>query len=99
MPLGAPILDRLRVLFAPADQPVAVDMLESADIDAAAGGAKTSDRIRIAALKVSGGDLDRLVDALIVARTDWRDLLVAADFAHDTEAHLNWWPDSTRDSN
>ncbi|MDX1430168.1 MAG: tetratricopeptide repeat protein [Rhodothermales bacterium] len=52
------------------------------------------ERIRIAALKVSGGDLEALRKAVDLANIDWRDLLVAAGFAHDTKAHLKWMPTS-----
>jgi hypothetical protein len=48
--------------------------------------------VRFAALKLSEGRLDRLEEAIKLAQTDWRDLLVAAGFAHDVEAHLNWLP-------
>ena len=39
------------------------------------------ERVRFAAIRLSGGRLDRLHDALCLARRDWRDLLVAAHFA------------------
>ena len=48
------------------------------------------DRIRFAALKISGGDLDRLTQAVELAQADWRDLLMAAGFGHDTSAHRAW---------
>ena len=47
-------------------------------------------RVQAAALKCSGGTLKGLVDAVALAQTDWRDLLVVAGFAHDTRAHLVW---------
>lgn len=47
-------------------------------------------RVKAAALKCSGGTLEGLVDAIALAQTDWRDLLVAAGFAHDKGAHLAW---------
>ena len=50
------------------------------------------ERICIAALKVGGGDLDELRAATRLARLDWRDLLVRADFAEDVTAHLRWRP-------
>ena len=49
-------------------------------------------RIQIAALKVSVGDLEKLREAVRLAQVDWRDLLVAAGFEHDVEAHLKWLP-------
>ncbi len=51
------------------------------------------ERIRIAALKASGGDLDELRKAVDLANVDWRDLLVAAGFAHDVTAHKRWHPE------
>lgn len=50
------------------------------------------ERISIAALRASDGDPARLTAALHVATADWRDLLVAADFAHDSSAHERWSP-------
>ena len=50
------------------------------------------DRIRIAALKLSGGHMDRLHDAIELAKTDTRDLLMAAGFGHDISAHMKWMP-------
>src|SRR5262245_18425901 len=44
------------------------------------------DRIRAAAIKLSGGDVDRLRRAIDSANVDWRDVLVAAGFANDLEA-------------
>ncbi|MBU1739829.1 MAG: hypothetical protein KKG35_16995 [Proteobacteria bacterium] len=50
------------------------------------------ERIRFAALKVSEGRLEKLLEAVILAQTDWRDLLVSADFAEDVNAHRRWQP-------
>jgi hypothetical protein len=52
------------------------------------------ERYRFAALKVSDGQIDKLIQAVALAKTDWRDLLVAAGFAHDTKAHESWSPSS-----
>jgi hypothetical protein len=51
------------------------------------------DRARLAAIKLSGGTLEGLESVICNAQTDWRDVLMAAGFAHDLEAHLNWVPD------
>ncbi len=48
------------------------------------------ERIRFAVLRCSGGDLARLRDAITLAKSDWRDVLVAAGFAARVEAHLSW---------
>jgi hypothetical protein len=50
------------------------------------------ERIRFATLKISAGSLDRLQQAVDLATQDWRDLLVAADFANDVNAHTRWIP-------
>lgn len=48
------------------------------------------DRCRCAALKLSGGDIRQLEEAVKMANIDWRDLLVAAGFANDPLAHQRW---------
>jgi hypothetical protein len=50
------------------------------------------DRLRFAVLKVSRGSLDRLVYAIERAKTDWRDVLLAAGFANNPQAHRSWLP-------
>jgi len=50
------------------------------------------ERIRFAVLKLSEGRMDSLRAAVTMACTDWRDALVAADFAEDPRAHLGWHP-------
>jgi hypothetical protein len=50
-------------------------------------------RCQIAAIAVSGGQLDHLHAAIDTYRIDFRDLLVAAGFAEDTKKHLTWQPD------
>jgi hypothetical protein len=56
---------------------------------------KGLERVRFAVLKLSGGSLESLVEALRLARADWRDALVAAGFADDPDAHLAWRPGQT----
>jgi hypothetical protein len=50
------------------------------------------ERLRFAAIRLSGGQLDRLQQAVKLAQVDWRDLLVAAGFAENLGAHLKWMP-------
>jgi hypothetical protein len=52
--------------------------------------ADSFERVQCAALKLSAGRMDRLYDAIALAQTDWRDLLVAAGFAEDPRAHKDW---------
>jgi hypothetical protein len=58
----------------------------------ASGTPESLERVRFAALRLSGGRIDRLRDAVALAKTDWRDLLVAAGFADDIRAHEAWQP-------
>jgi hypothetical protein len=48
------------------------------------------ERFRFAALKLSDGNMGKLVEAIKLAKSDWRDLLVAAGFADSVEAHRQW---------
>jgi hypothetical protein len=48
------------------------------------------ERIRLAALKLSKGDIKELQNVIALAQTDWRDLLVSAGFGSDLCAHLKW---------
>jgi hypothetical protein len=52
------------------------------------------ERCRCAALKLSGGDIRQLEEAVKLANLDWRDLLVAAGFANDPLAHQRWMPEA-----
>ncbi|NLO09880.1 MAG: hypothetical protein GX129_08465 [Clostridiales bacterium] len=52
------------------------------------------DRIRFAAIKISQGNIGQLESAIIMAKSDWRDLLMSADFAKDVNLH-NIWADET----
>ena len=54
------------------------------------------ERIRFAAIKLSKGNLLKLLNAIDEARMDWRDLLRAADFGYDLNAHQYWVKDVIR---
>ncbi len=49
-----------------------------------------AERIQLAVLKLARGRVDALLDHLAQAQLDWRDVLVAADFGNDLQAHLRW---------
>jgi hypothetical protein len=53
------------------------------------------ERFQFAALKLSEGKLDKLNDAIALAKADWRDLLMAAGFGEDIDAHKSWLPAQT----
>ena len=48
------------------------------------------ERVRFAVLKISNGDEDKLLEAISLAKRDWRDVLVWAGFANGLEAHNKW---------
>jgi hypothetical protein len=48
------------------------------------------ERIRFAALKLSQGNLLKLLKAIDMTRRDWRDVLMAADFGNHLDAHEVW---------
>jgi len=48
------------------------------------------DRIRFAVLKISNGDPLKFLEALKLAKQDWRDVLVWAEFGSDLDAHNKW---------
>ena len=48
------------------------------------------ERIRFAVLKLSKGSAIELARAIALAKVDWRDVLVAAQFANDLRAHEFW---------
>ena len=50
------------------------------------------ERIRFSVLKLSEGEISKLVDAIELAQIDWRDLFMAAGFGYDTDAHNKWEP-------
>lgn len=50
------------------------------------------ERFRFAALKLSEGKVDKLKDAIELAKIDWRDLLMAAKF-WTLDSHKSWFPD------
>ena len=54
------------------------------------------ERIRFAAIKLSKGNLLKLLQTIDEARMDWRDLLMAADFGFDVNSHENWVKDVIR---
>lgn len=48
------------------------------------------ERIWLAVLKLSSGDADRFKNAIMLAQSDWRDLLMAAGFGDTLDAHHHW---------
>jgi hypothetical protein len=96
VPLSFETQRRLDALFHGTARTIAADLLvtqcggnlpfnEAAD-------ARSLERIRFAALKLSNGDLAELRSAVELAQIDSRDVLVAAGFGQDVRAHEAWFP-------
>jgi hypothetical protein len=73
----------LEALFAAADLAEAERLL-AAEFD-------ETERVQVAAIRLSGGQLDRLHEAIQLGKTDWRDLLAAAKF-DSVSGHKRWTP-------
>jgi hypothetical protein len=86
--------ERIRELFSPGHHVEVAEILErecgnnlpfmeKAD-------ASRLERLQLAALTLSQGDMGKLREAVELAKTDWRDLLVAASKA-EAPASKKWW--------
>jgi hypothetical protein len=89
--------EHVSTLFRPADVDGAEHLLahecaENLPMNASDATPAGMERVRFAAIRVSGGSLDRLREAIRLAQIDWRDLLVSADFALRVDAHEKWHP-------
>ena len=51
------------------------------------------ERIQVAVIKLSQGKMGQLKNWIMEAQEDWRDVLDAADFYSDSNAHWNWRPE------
>ena len=89
---------RVDLLFSPDEQHLARTLLvEYCEVwlPGPQWGESAQNRILFSILKLSAGDLSKLENALGLAYKDWRDLLVAADFANDIKIHESWLPNRT----
>ena len=78
-------------LFQPADQETVRSILIDECTDKVPlGRPEGYDRIHLAILKISAGDVGKFLEAAELSRRDWRDVLMWAGFGSDLEAHLKW---------
>ncbi len=54
------------------------------------------ERIHFAVLKLSEGNIEKLKHEINEAMIDWRDVLMAADFGTDVNAHVKWYEELRR---
>jgi len=94
IPLSEATRERLTALFDSNDLATAEQLLVALTGEPSASPAtpESLERLRFAAIRVSGGTVHGLREALDLATTDWRDLLAAARFAGDVRAHSQWKP-------
>jgi hypothetical protein len=95
-PLSPATRDRLQMAFAPSDRAEAERLLVN-ECGNNLPFCQDSDqyqleRVRYAAMKLSHGTVDGLRQAIDLAKTDWRDLLMGAGFGEDVTEHLRWQP-------
>jgi hypothetical protein len=91
-PLTTGIGRRIAILFGPNDIELVSSLLTDECGPSLTEYPELLERIRLAVLKLSHGDLNALQRAIDLAKLDWRDALVAAGFGDDVNAHELWWP-------
>lgn len=91
-PLSAGTIARLELLFKQDDQASAREVLLRLSDQRFCERPAEAERVWIAALKLSCGNLAVLAKAIETANGDYRDLLLEAGFANDPKEHLKWWP-------
>ncbi len=82
-PLHSRILERIYADFSGGDVDAAIQKLVTTRAFPMI--AKDWPRLQMAILEVARGDVSRLDDALQLAETDWRDVLMEAGMAETTE--------------
>jgi hypothetical protein len=96
VPLSSLTKTRVSEVFRADEVKAAADLLEAECGDnlpfMQGATAEELERIRLAVLRVSQGEMVRLESACKVAKVDWREVLVAAGFGQDAGAHLSWVP-------
>jgi hypothetical protein len=96
MELSEDTQHRIKALFSEQDRFVVSSWLKMLVTELEGDRSAGLERICFAVLKLSQGQLPQLQRAIGLAKQDWRDALVAADFANDVKAHLSWWPGPPR---
>lgn len=96
LPLSPPTVQRVEALFDAPLYDAAVRLLEDecgTNLPFCEDStASEMERIRYAALRLSDGTIEGLHQAVDLAKTDWRDLLMAAGSGEDIHAHNRWFP-------
>ena len=82
----------ISALFSPDDRETVAEMLiEECNAERLYTTSEAAiERIQLAVLKVSKGEIEKFLAAAELAQLDWRDILMAAGFGNDVKAHLKW---------
>ena len=88
--LHSTVTDAIAALFAPVDQETIIEMMiEECNAERVHTSSEDSlERIQLAVLKLSNGEVNKFLAAAELAQLDWRDVLMAAGFGEDVKAHL-----------
>ena len=94
VPLSPSTLELVQRMFGLRHRAQAVALLEAecgADLPFQEKASPESlERIRFAVLQLASGSFAKLEQAIASAKQDWRDVLVAAGFGEDVDAHTAW---------
>ena len=82
----------IAILFTPEEHETVTEMLtEECNAERLYTSSEDAiERIQLAVLRLSNGEIDKFLAAIELAQIDWRDVLVAAGFGNDLKAHLKW---------
>ena len=73
------VVDKVHALFGPADREAVLGVLDEGD---------DSPRVQMAILKLAGGSVDEVLKRVLEARTDYRDVLGAAEYPRGMRTSL-----------
>ena len=74
------VAKKVNALFGPADREAVLGVLEEGE---------DSPRVRMAILKLAGGSVDQVLKWVLEARTDYRDVLAAAEYPRAMRTSLD----------
>jgi len=86
------VVAAIKALFAPKEREFIAEMLlEECNAEKLYTSSEEAvERIQLAVLKISNGDVEKFLTAAELVQIDWRDALMAAGFGNDVKAHLKW---------
>jgi len=94
--LSPRVRDIVEALFFPAERAEVIRLLESEcglSLPLFFSNEPSSyDQVRLAVLKMSNGNVDKLKEQIKEAHVDWRDVIMAAEFGFNPENHKTWDP-------